>query len=46
MHRLRGWIAECYAELGLPPPPELEREGLVRSVGKRGWELTPRAFVR
>jgi hypothetical protein len=45
-HRLRGWIAESYAELGLRPPPELERDGLVRSVGKRGWELTQRALVR
>jgi hypothetical protein len=46
VHRLKAWVIESYADAGAPVPESLAKDGLVRAVGHRGWELTAPAFVR
>jgi hypothetical protein len=46
VHRMKAWIEESYADARKPLPPELAANGLVRAVGRKGWELVGRAYVR
>jgi hypothetical protein len=46
VHRMKAWLQESYADAGKPLPRALARDGLVRAVGHRGWQLTAPAFVR
>jgi len=44
--KMKGWIRESFELAGRRVPEDVEREGLVRAVGKRGWTLEARAVVR
>jgi hypothetical protein len=43
---MNAWIEDSYADAKKPLAPVLAHHGLVRAVGRKGWELVGRAYVR